>query len=135
VPTSCEEGRLFSAAATGDLDEVKRLVLDCGVDPNVKDKVGETPLHYAAERGHLDVVKLLLEHGADPNVQDNDGWTPLHYAAKKCHVDVARVLLDHGADLTIRDNKGRIPLDIGSECSEEFREMLRRRSGGTKVYE
>jgi len=68
-------------------------------------------------------------------VQDNDGWTPLHYAAKKCHVDVARVLLDHGADLTIRDNKGRTPLDIGSECSEEFREMLRRRSGGTKVYE
>jgi len=31
VPTGCEEGRLFSAAASGDLDEVKRLVLDCGV--------------------------------------------------------------------------------------------------------
>jgi len=73
VPTSCEEGRLFSAAASGDLDEVKRLVLDCGLDPNIKDDFGNTPLHNAAGGGHLDVVKLLLEHGADPNVKGNYG--------------------------------------------------------------
>jgi len=48
---------------------------------------------------------------------------------------VVRVLLEHGADPTIRDNEGRTPLDYGSKCSEEFREMLRRRSGGTTVYE
>jgi len=48
---------------------------------------------------------------------------------------VVRVLLDHGADPTIRDNEGRTPLDIGSECEEEFREMLRRRSGATAAYE
>ncbi|NAZ31100.1 MAG: hypothetical protein GU352_00065 [Acidilobus sp.] len=76
MPTSCEEGRLFSAAASGDLDEVKRLVLDCGVDPKIKDVEGETPLHYAASEGHLDVVKLLLEHGADPNVQGVEGNAP-----------------------------------------------------------
>jgi len=90
-------------------------------------------LHFAARDGHLEVVKLLLERGVDPNVRNNHDSTPLHYAAKKCHVDVARVLLDHGADPTIRDNKGRTPLDIGSECPEEFIEMLRRRSGGTAV--
>jgi len=44
VPTGCEEGRLFSAAASGDLDEVKRLVLDCGVDPKIKDYFGDTLL-------------------------------------------------------------------------------------------
>jgi ankyrin repeat protein len=26
---------------------------------------GFTPLHYAAEYGHVDVMKLLLDHGAD----------------------------------------------------------------------
>ena len=160
---------LVSAAGSGDLAEVKRLVVDCGIDPNIQDDIGDTPLHYAAEHGHLDVVKLLLEHGADPNIQNNSGKTPLHYAALDghleivkfllehganpnvqdykfgvtplhfavyhCDVDMTRFLLDHGADPTIRDNEGRTPLDIGSECPEEFREMLRRRSGATTVYE
>ena len=103
MPTNnCGKDRLFDAAARGDLAEVKRLLIDCGIDPNVR---------------------------------NNEGWTPLHSAVENCHVDVVRVLLDHGADPTIRDNKGRTPLDIGSKCSEEIREMLRRRSGGTTVYE
>jgi ankyrin repeat protein len=133
VPTSCEEGRLFSAATSGDLDEVK-LLLEHGADPNVKDNDGRTPLHYAADFDHPEVVKLLLEHGANPNIQENKyGWTPLHYAAEGCHVGVARVLLDHGADPTIRDNEGRTPLDIGSDCGE-IREMLRRGGTRTTVY-
>jgi ankyrin repeat protein len=68
-------------------------------------------------------------------VKNNEGWTPLHSAAYRCHIDVVRVLLDHGADPTIRDNNGMTPLELGSKCSEEFREMLRRRSGATTVYE
>jgi len=48
---------------------------------------------------------------------------------RKCNV-----LLDHGADPTIRNNEGRTPLDYGSDC-EEIIEELRRRSGGTTVYE
>jgi ankyrin repeat protein len=134
MSTNCKEERLFRAAMNGDLAEVKRLVIDCGIDPNIQDDEGWTPLHNAASNDYLNVVKLLLEHGADPNIQDNDGETPLHSAVKGCHVDVVRVLLDHGADLTIRDKKGRTPLDYGSDCGEIIEE-LRRRSGGTTVYE
>jgi len=153
---------LHYAAVFGN-SKVVKVLLEHGVDPNIRDKYGATPLHYAAafdypkivellpkdlsdydatplqgavEFNYPEVVKLLLEHGANPNIQDYKyGRTPLHDAAKNCHVDVARVLLDHGADPTIRDNEGRTPLDYGSECPEEFREMLRRRSGATTVYE
>jgi len=127
------EESLFSAARIGDLAEVKRLVIDCGVNPNIRDNDGWTPLHKASWNGNPEVVKLLLEHGADPNIRDNHGFTPLHYAAKDCHVDVVRVLLDHGADPTIRDNDGRTPLEIGRNC-EDFIEELRRRSSKTIVY-
>lgn len=36
-------------------------------------------LHWACDRGHLDVVKFLVNRGADINIQDPDLQTPLHY--------------------------------------------------------
>ena len=126
------------AAASGDLDEVKRLVLDCGVDPKIKDVVGETPLHYAASEGHPDVAKLLLEHGADPNAKDVEGNAPPLPALVHCLrcketsnckddaacadcADAARVLLDHGADPTIRDNEGRTPSKSAANAKNSLR--------------
>ena len=32
-----------------------------------------TPLHLAAESGHINKVKYLCDEGADINIQDNDG--------------------------------------------------------------
>jgi len=32
---------------------------------------GYTPLHLAADRGHLDVVKLLLSKGVDKSIKVN----------------------------------------------------------------
>ena len=40
---------------------------------------GLAMLHWACDRGHLDVVKFLINRGADVNVQDSDLQTPLHY--------------------------------------------------------
>ena len=54
--------------------EVAKLLLMAG--SNVNDQSGEhccgvTPLHDAAENGHLDVVKLLLSYGASVNLKDD----------------------------------------------------------------
>ena len=60
-----------------------------GFEPDIRVKTnnGQTPLHYAAERGGLEIVKMLLARGAesDLSAQDDDGHTPLalaenHYA-------------------------------------------------------
>lgn len=53
-------------------EEIVRLLLEAGVDPNGYDGVHthSTPLHQAALRGHERVVQLLLEHGADVNARD-----------------------------------------------------------------
>lgn len=36
-----------------------------------------TPLHYAADRGHGEVLEVLLSAGADVNAVDGDGQTAL----------------------------------------------------------
>ncbi|GMF27305.1 unnamed protein product [Phytophthora fragariaefolia] len=41
-----------------------------------KDAAGNTPLHYAAEGGHLTLCELLLANGANINAQNKSGETP-----------------------------------------------------------
>ena len=53
------------------------LLLENGVDINVRNRDGATPLHSAAFLGHIETVKLLLERGADTTLQNNDGATPM----------------------------------------------------------
>lgn len=38
-----------------------------------------TALHWAADRGKLELVDFLIGAGADVNIQDYSGQTPLHY--------------------------------------------------------
>ena len=35
--------------------------------------LGNTPLHFSAENGHVAVVKYLVDHGADVNILDSEG--------------------------------------------------------------
>ena len=54
---------------------------------------GMTPLHIAAQMGHINVVKLLVAHTNNPNVPNTlSGKTPIEYATKKGHKDIVEFL-------------------------------------------
>ena len=62
---------------------------------NVKSKNndGWTPLHYASNRGYLDIVEYLIkECKCDVESKDNDECTPLHIASSKSHLDIVKYL-------------------------------------------
>jgi FOG: Ankyrin repeat len=86
------------------------------IDPDLQDKEGRTPLSWAAEYGHTEVVKTLLSDGrVDPDRQDNNGQTPLSWAARKGHTEVVKCLLGDGrVDPDRQDNHGTTPLDCAS---------------------
>ena len=49
-------------------------------DLNKKDQGGNTPLHFAAAYGRLEIVKFLLENKADSSLKNNEGKTALQIA-------------------------------------------------------
>ena len=72
------------------------MLVENGADVTAKDKYGQTPLHLAANGGHVDIVKLFLDKGTDINAMDNNGLTPLDYATKKKYSDVMKLLKANG---------------------------------------
>lgn len=59
-----EPTHLFAVVRSENLTLIKDF-LEKGIDPNIEDSDGITPLMVAAELGNNDLFKLLLEHGAD----------------------------------------------------------------------
>ena len=60
------------------------------MDVDEKDSYGETSLHYAADKGHKEIVELLIANGADVNAKLIYGTTPLDSTDKKQIRDLLR---------------------------------------------
>lgn len=105
---------LLDGSLDGDLSLVKKCVED-GVDINVANEEGLTPLHSSSCNGHADIVKYLLLNGADVNVVDDDMWTPLHGAACFGDVSVVKLLVEHGANIQTMNNDDDTPIDVAAE--------------------
>ncbi len=72
-----------------------------------QNKLGETPLMYAAIHNQFELAQLLIEKGADVN---RKGWTPLHYAATRGHIAMMRLLLENNAYIDTESENGTTPL-------------------------
>lgn len=69
--------RAFHEAAIRGHCGVLQLMLDYGIDPNVRDEKTEaTALHEACRYLRYDAAKLLMSYGADPNIPDINDETP-----------------------------------------------------------
>jgi outer membrane protein assembly factor BamB len=89
---------LREAARAGDLAKVDAL-LAAGAPVDAPARYGQTPLYFAAEKGHLAVAKRLVERGANVNAQDGFfGASALEMALQGEHRELARYLLAQGAE-------------------------------------
>lgn len=77
---------------------------------DIKDSSGKTILHYASERGLLDVVKQAVHKKANIDMQTPEGWSPLHLASVNAHFPVIEFLVNQGANVNIKDKEGITPL-------------------------
>ncbi|KAH6822185.1 acyl-CoA binding protein 2 [Perilla frutescens var. hirtella] len=102
---------IHAFAREGDEENLLKCI-ESGVPLNVKDSEGRTPLHWAVDRGHLNITALLLNKNADVNAKDGEGQSPLHYAAVCERTTIAELLVKHGADIELQDDEGNAPRDL-----------------------
>jgi ankyrin repeat protein len=98
----------FRAIRGGDLETLRKL----SANPNVKDRLDTTPLHYAAIYGNAEAVRILLEHGADPAARNKSEATPLIYAAY--NFDKTKLLVEKGSYVNAHCASGMTPLLIAT---------------------
>jgi len=103
-------GDIHDAAKKGDLVKVKTLLQKDPTLLNAKGENQKTPLHWAAEAGHAEIVEFLVSKGAEINILNVISETPLHYAAVYGHKGIVELLLKKGAKVNIVDHAKRTPL-------------------------
>ncbi len=77
LPTAERDRRdtFFAAVRKGDRDTVTKM-LDAGLDVNIQTRYGATALHFAADRGDVEMTKLLLARKATQSKPIRSIWRP-----------------------------------------------------------
>jgi len=108
VQDALGETPLMLAAINNQL-ELAKVLIERGADVN---KPGWTPLHYAATRGHRQMMRLLLENEAYIDSESTNGTTPLMMAAYYASPLAVKLLLEEGADPVLVNSSNASALDL-----------------------
>lgn len=104
-----DEKTVIDFIKEGKLEEVRKAVTseEIGSIINELDDEGLGLIHWAADRGNVDILRLVIQvPGVNINLRDSGGQTALHYASSCGNRDCVKLLVDAGADRTVADDEG-----------------------------
>ena len=117
LATALEAGSdatVADAARLGDAAAVKALLRN-GADVNAAQGDGMTALHWAAQKGDIELVAMLLSAGASVRATTRlGGYTPMHLASQAGHPRVVAALLAAGSPADVRTATGASPLMLAA---------------------
>ncbi|XP_058005169.1 E3 ubiquitin-protein ligase KEG isoform X2 [Hevea brasiliensis] len=116
---------LHTAAMANDVELVK-IILEAGVDVNIRNMHNTIPLHVALARGAKSCVGLLLSAGASCNLQDDEGNNAFHIAADRAKMIRENIewliimLRNPDAAVDVRNHSGKILRDLLEALPREW---------------
>src|SRR5689334_1041972 len=110
------------------------LFIQAGVDVEMRNPNGWTPLLAAAYIGSEKAANVLLKHHANVDARDKQGYTPLHWSSFKGFPGMTKLLLDGKANPNAQSDMGLTPLHQAAMMGH-IRIVEALLKGGAKVNE
>ncbi len=113
--------------------EMTQFLIDKGVEIDMVNNDGKTPLSKAVENSNEAVVQLLVQNGADINRFNKKGLTPFLIAARAKDTQMMRCLVEAGADVNAYDFDGMTALMRAAE-RDDIHQLTQLLELGADVY-
>lgn len=112
--TAMYDQDIVNAIRSNDVENLRKLS-ESGVDLQCGNRFGETLIHLACRRSHIDLVSYLVDDASvSLHVRDDFGRTPMHDACWRAepNLELLDMLLDRAPELLmLKDKRGHTPLD------------------------
>jgi len=107
-----EDKTIFDWLKEGNMPRVSSILESRPDLVSQPDESGMFLIHWAADRGDVNMVELLLDGGSPLDVVDDAGQTALHYASACGHRNCIDLLKSKGSDESIRDHDGQLASEL-----------------------
>ena len=105
---------MMAAAGMGMIQYVQEALIHDKALARTRGLAGNTPLHWAARTGALDMVKLLVGFTAEIDARNDREETPLHLGSYSGHMPVVDFLCGQGADVNAKTRCGETALYLAA---------------------
>jgi formylglycine-generating enzyme required for sulfatase activity/ankyrin repeat protein len=127
------ESTFFQNIKVGNMDKLSTM-LDEGLNPNFRDKSGNTPLLLGVSLGNIQVVELLIKHNAKIDVSNNQGDTAIDLAVISGNVSMVDLLIANGVDINHQAQHGVTPLILAiNTCNTNMVKSLIKRGANINL--